>query len=927
MNSYFSLVLHAHLPFVLHREPDRLEERWLFEAVSESYIPLLWGLESCSSEVKYTLSLSPPLLEMLANKTFQERYLAHIRNTQELLLKERDYVTKPEEISVVEFYIERFKKIKETFLEWNCDLISAYRYFMIENKVEGITSSATHAILPYIQTEQGIRSQIQYGLNCFEHHFGFKPDGFWLPECAFSPGVDKVLYEEGVRYVFVDEDTIRKLDPESPRPNTPVFSPHGIVLFPRCVNTSKKVWDATTGYPGDYDYREFYRDVGYDRDHDYIAPHIHPDGIRVDTGLKYYRITGDTEAKEIYVRENALRKAEQHSKDFIDTVCESIKECNTGSASVTLAAFDAELFGHWWFEGPEWLQTLVKSEKTNIPWITPKEFIIRHYQELQTHHTCFSTWGRNGYGEVWLNKSNAWIYRHLHAMEHELIKQMTIHKNPDPLTQRALDQLNREWLLATSSDWTFIMDQQSASEYADYRLKEHISVFNQLVKELNEKQVFESIVQEHEERYPFFHWQKASIYSSPHDEYILSKPIVKSNDDKLNILMLSWEFPPMVVGGLSRHVFDLSRSLAKQGHQVYVITCAVDGYPEYEINQGVYVYRVRGAQPHHDDFYHWAGSLNLAMSELGLQLGAQITFDCIHAHDWIVSVAAKGLKHQLQIPLHSTIHATEYGRNKGIHNDRQAAIHHKEWELMYESKHIIVCSAYMKRELMEVFHIPRDKITIIPNGVESDLIETEKQSADWKKNFGGRSCFHVFSLGRMVPEKGFQTLIEASALLKNDYPDIKFIIAGKGPMLEEYRHMARHKGLEDQVFFVGFVSDEERNHYLHESDAVIFPSHYEPFGIVALEGMAADTPVIVSDTGGLGDIIDHEENGLKVYPGNPQSIRDQIIRLYKDPELATRISKQAREDVHTKYSWKEISTKTVEVLNSYKKKPTMAGVK
>ncbi|MCF6408478.1 1,4-alpha-glucan branching protein domain-containing protein [Pseudalkalibacillus salsuginis] len=927
MNSYFSLVLHAHLPFVLHREPDRLEERWLFEAVSETYIPLLWGLESCSSEVKYTLSLSPPLLEMLASNTFQERYLAHIRNTQELLLKERDFVKEPEESRVVEFYIERFKKIKETFLEWNCDLISAYRYFMTQDKVEGITSSATHAILPYIQTEQGIRAQIKDGLKCFEHHFGFKPDGFWLPECAFSPGIDKVLYEDGVRYVFVDEDTIRKLDPESQRKNTPVFSPHGIVLFPRCVSTSKKVWDARTGYPGDYEYREFYRDVGYGRDHDYIAPYIHPDGIRVDTGLKYYRITGDTEAKETYIREKAIRKAEQHCEDFLHTVSERIKECGTDSASVTLAAFDAELFGHWWFEGPEWLQMLMKSEKTNIPWITPKEFIKRHYQELQTHHTCFSTWGRNGYGEVWLNESNAWIYRHLHAMEHELVKQMTIHKNPAPLTQRALDQLKREWLLATSSDWSFIMDQQSASDYAVSRLKEHISVFNELVKELNDKRVFESDLQDYEERYPFLHWQKGSSFSSRHDEYILSKPNDRTGEKNLNILMLSWEFPPMVVGGLSRHVFDLSRTLVKQGHQVYVITCAVDGYPDYEINQGVHVFRVSGKQPHHDDFYHWAGSLNIAISELGSQLGEQITFDCIHAHDWIVSVAAKGLKQRLKIPLYSTIHATEYGRNKGIHNDQQAEIHHKEWELMYESRHIIVCSEYMKRDLIEVFQVPRDKMTIIPNGVESDLFKTGNQIVDWKTNFGGRSCFHVFSLGRMVPEKGFLTLIEASALLKNVYPDIKFIIAGKGPMLEEYRNKVRHRGLEDQVFFIGFVSDEERNNYLHESDAVIFPSHYEPFGIVALEGMAAGTPVIVSDTGGLGDIIEHDVNGLKVYPGNPQSIRDQIIRLYKDAGLSFRICKQAQEDVHTKYSWEDISIKTGEVLASDKKKPTMAGVK
>ncbi|WP_221565578.1 1,4-alpha-glucan branching protein domain-containing protein [Alkalihalobacillus sp. TS-13] len=927
MNSYFSLVLHAHLPFVLHREPNRIEERWLFEAVSESYIPLIWGLDSSSPGSKYTISLSPPLLEMLASSIFHERYLTHIRTTQELLIKEREHATTSEEIRIIEFYISRFKKIKETFLEWNGDLISAFRFFMRENKIECITSSATHAILPYIQTEQGIRSQIRSGLDCFEQHFGFKPDGFWLPECAFSPGIDKLLYEEGVRYTFVEEATIRKLDPEAQSFDAPVFSPHGIVLFPRSSSISKKVWDAKLGYPGDYDYREFYRDIAYDRGLEYIAPYIHPDRIRIDTGLKYHRITGETDNKDYYDRENAMVKAKRHSEDFIQAVCENLNQYKGDKAKVTLAAFDAELFGHWWFEGPEWLEMVMKDENTNIHWITPKEFTLRHYQELTTHHACFSTWGRNGYGEVWLNESNAWIYRHLHAMEQELIKQMTILKDPDSLIRRALNQLNREWLLATASDWAFIMDQQSASEYAISRMKEHVSAFYEIVERLEEKRLSESFLQEMEERYPFFQWQQAQRLSSQHDEYISTKSSSKTDDHNLRILMLSWEYPPMVVGGLARHVFDLSRTLVKQGHQVCVITCGVEGYPEYEINQGVHVYRVNGVQPQHDDFYHWAGSLNLAIAKLGVQLASQIPFDCIHAHDWIVSVAAKGLKQQLDIPLYTTIHATEHGRNKGIHNNQQAEIHHKEWELMYESEHIIVCSAYMEQELRAVFRVPDDKITMIPNGVENSLIETKSQFENWKDRFGGPSCFYVFSLGRMVPEKGYQTLIEAAALLKNKYPEIKFIIAGKGPMLEEYRRRVVHEGLSDQVHLVGFISDEQRNQYLQEADALIFPSHYEPFGIVALEGMAAGTPVIVSDTGGLSDIIQHGENGLKVYPGDTQSIYDQIIRLYNEPDLVHRIVRKAQKDIVTKYCWEEIATNTVDVLSNFQKKLMMAGVK
>ncbi len=929
MTPYFSLVLHAHLPYVLHEEPDRLEERWMYEAVTETYIPLIWGFEKSTSDTRYTLSISPPVLEMLANELFQERYLQYLDRTLELLEKEQVFTEVEEELDVIQFYYNRFKKIKQTFMEWNCNLISAFRYYVQEEKAECITSTATHAFLPYIQTEQGVRAQIVYGLQCFEHHFGFKPDGIWLPECAFTPGLDKILYEEGVRYTFVDEETVRTLEPKPDNIHAPVYSPHGIVLFPRRMDLSKKVWDSNVGYPGDYDYREFYRDVGYDRNHEYILPYIHPDGIRIDTGLKYHRITGKTDAKDYYRRNWALGKVEQHAKDFVRSIRDSFTGGREdGRQVLSLTSFDAELFGHWWFEGPEWIERLqAYSSQENIEWITPAEFVKRHHEELSTHHACFSTWGRNNYGEVWLNESNEWIYRHLHAMETELIKQFAEVDSSDAFNEKVLTQMTREWLLATSSDWAFIMDHETTSEYAASRTKEHIQAFYELNDILKDSSMGDDQIKYIEERFGFMNWLEPMNLSSEHDAYVISNPTYQEKRDGLNILMLSWEFPPMVVGGLSRHVFDLSKALVEQGHQVFVVTCAVDGYPEYEINQGVHVYRVKGSQPNHDDFYHWAGSLNLAMANLGRQLGSQISFDCIHAHDWIVSVAAKGLKHQLNLPLYVTIHATEHGRNNGIHDDMQAAIHHKEWELMYEAEHIIVCSAYMKQELEEVFEVPADKISILPNGVDPLLIPEIGGNEDWKHKYGHPDDFYIFSLGRVVPEKGFQYLIEAASMLRNDYPDIRFIIAGKGPLLEDYRKKVREYQLEDKVYFVGFVTDEERNQFLRQSDALIFPSSYEPFGIVAIEGMAAQTPIIVSDTGGLGDIVQHGKNGLKVFPGNAESIRDQIVALYNDPELGERLVQAASEDVNTKYNWTEIAVKTTEVLSGAVKKPKTVGVK
>jgi 1,4-alpha-glucan branching enzyme len=310
--------------------------------------------------------------------------------------------------------------------------------------------------------------------------------------------------------------------------------------------------------------------------------------------------------------------------------------------------------------------------------------------------------------------------------------------------------------------------------------------------------------------------------------------------------MLSWEYPPMVVGGLARHVYDLSCKLVDQGHEVYVLTSAVEGYPEYEINNGVHVYRISGRQPSFDSFFHWTGSLNMSMAEHAIELSKKIKFDCIHAHDWLVSVAALGIKNVLELPLLTTIHATEHGRNDGITTPLQYEINQKEWELMAGSDKLIVCSAYMKNELTEVFNIPEEKITILPNGIDPDQFDRQ-QNYDHEKKVN--DSLLLFSVGRLVKEKGFQTIIEAAEILKNNGRKVKFVIAGKGPLMEELTHLVQQKQLEGYVRLAGFVSDEERNEWFAKADAALFPSHYEPFGIVALEGMISGNLTIVSDTG------------------------------------------------------------------------------
>jgi 1,4-alpha-glucan branching enzyme len=905
---YYSLVLHAHLPYVRHKEEGRLEERWLFEAITESYIPLLWELNETESKDVLTISFSPPVLEMLADPTIQERYLDYIIKTEELLGKEKKLAETKEEKDLVSFYINRYQKIKNTFIGYNKNILYAFRELFEKRVITCITCAATHAFLPYVKTKSAIRSQVVEAIRCFEQHFGKKPRGFWLPECAIAPGIDRILVEEGITYTFVDEHAVLNAEPvPSKGSGAPVYSPHGLILFPRHTTLSSKVWSSTLGYPGDVDYREFYRDIAYEREWDYIKPYVHEDGIRIDTGIKHKRITGEGEEKAIYVRKWAEGKIQAHADHFLYAIENEINEhgdqCYPPYLMVT--PFDAELFGHWWFEGPEWIGQVIKKGQNRIHFVTPESYIDRHYQDFETSHISFSTWGREGYGDVWINEKNQYLYRHHHRMEADLATVVALFSNPTDLEKRYLKQMVREWMLAVSSDWAFIMDGQSAVQYAHERFATHLSRFDVTKEKLLSGSVQDEWILRMEQCYPFLREIDEQIFFSPHDAYIQTKEEA-DQEQKRSILMLSWEFPPMMVGGLSRHVFDLSRAMVKEGNEVHVVTSHVDGYPDYEINQGVHVHRIKGLQPEAANFFDWVGSLNIEMTRYIEKLARKTQFDIIHAHDWLVGVTATAIKRSLQLPLLATIHATEHGRNNGIHSELQYEINQKEWELTYEADRVIVCSDYMKEELLTIFSMPEEKLAVIPNGVDIDLLRPYTGLSTIENN----NEFTVFSVGRMVKEKGYQTVIDAAALLKERNEKIRFVIAGKGPMLQAYQQQVAERQLDSHVTFLGFVSDEERNEWFSRCDATIFPSYYEPFGIVALEGLAAGKATIVSDTGGLAGIIRHEENGLKMIPGDVQSLATQVLYLYNHPISREALATQGLRDVKSQFNWETIAKQT-----------------
>jgi 1,4-alpha-glucan branching enzyme len=498
---YLSLILHAHLPFVRHPEHDRfLEEDWLYEAITETYLPLLRVLEGWERDrvdYRLTMSMSPTLCSMLRDPMLQERYVRHIGRLIELAGKEIERTKWDPQLNPLAWnYHQQFQEARRAFCETHRrDLVTAFGRHQQTGRLEIITCAATHAFLPLMQDQPGaVRAQILTARDHYRECFGCAPRGIWLPECAYFPGIETYLQEAEIRWFVLDTHGLLFANPR-PLYNiyAPVYTPAGVAAFARDIDSSRQVWSSEEGYPGDYDYRDFYRDIGFDLEHDYIRPYIHPDGIRCFTGLKYYRITGPDGGKEPYVRHVALDRAATHAAHFMECRQQQIDRLRDvmQHPPMVLAPYDAELFGHWWHEGPEFLDFLVRKsvhDQQTYRLVTPTGY-LREHPTNQIAEPAASSWGNRGYWEVWLEQSNAWIYPHLHMAAERMIALAKKHRRPDSLRKRALNQAARELMLAQASDWAFIMKTGTSVEYAVKRTKDHLLRFNALHDQIHAGQV------------------------------------------------------------------------------------------------------------------------------------------------------------------------------------------------------------------------------------------------------------------------------------------------------------------------------------------------------------------------------------------------------------------------------------------------------
>lgn len=392
----------------------------------------------------------------------------------------------------------------------------------------------------------------------------------------------------------------------------------------------------------------------------------------------------------------------------------------------------------------------------------------------------------------------------------------------------------------------------------------------------------------------------------------------------MRILMLSWEYPPVSHGGLARHVQDLSEALVRKGIEVFVVTQGSAELPADEIINGVRVLRTIPVAVTTNNFVEDILQLNFQLLERALVLFRELdnNLDIIHGHDWLVFWASKVLKHSFTTPLIYTIHATEFGRNQGIYNDMQRYINDLEWYASFEAWKLIVCSQYMNNEVRNLFQVPEDKAVVIGNGVNEENYRGDSSPA-YRDFYASPDEDIVFYVGRIVREKGIQVLIQAIPEILKTNPKTKFVIAGKGPYLDNLRSLAEYLGVAERVYFTGFISDRERNNLYRIADVAVFPSLYEPFGIVALEAMVTRTPVIVSEVGGLAEFVRDGENGLTVKPNDPQQLAEKIRFLLNNKERAREMASRAYEIVKRDFTWDEIANKTLavyeEVIAEYRK--------
>ncbi|AAL81517.1 DUF1957 domain-containing protein [Pyrococcus furiosus DSM 3638] len=501
MRGYLTFVLHSHIPYVRKHGKWPFGEEWVFEAIAETYIPLLMEFEKLRNKgvnFKLVISFSPVLLEQLNDEYMKKEFEKYITRKLELMKEDLTKYTNDQLKKAIAYMITYFEDVYRYWKEINGDIIGKFREFQEAGYLEIITSAATHGYLPLLGRDEAIEGQIANAIKTYEKYFQRRPRGMWLPECAYRPdgywrspstgevvwrkGIEHFLKKYGIDYFFVESHLIDEgpatskygeILPEKTKKSTlrPYFLKNGIAVFARNRETGIQVWSADIGYPGDFWYREFHKKAE-------------------KSGGQYWRVTSkeiDLGGKEPYVPEKAMERVEEHARHFISLVSSLLEEFKKkeGEYGIVVAPYDTELFGHWWFEGVKWLgKVLELAEKLGIKTTTISEFLDNFDGKRYEIELPEGSWGMFGTHYTWWNPEVEWTWPIIHLAEDRMVALASKYLGRDELTDRTLDQLGRELLLIESSDWQFLITTKQAKKYAKKRILEHAHIFHRLANSL-----------------------------------------------------------------------------------------------------------------------------------------------------------------------------------------------------------------------------------------------------------------------------------------------------------------------------------------------------------------------------------------------------------------------------------------------------------
>lgn len=492
---HLALLLHAHLPFVRHPErPRQLEEHWLFHALTDCYLPLLRLLRDATareSRFRLTISLSPTLLSMLVDGLLRERFLDHLGRLSRLCERAADRQrADPSRRALTRYYGERLDRLRTFYLDdLGADLVSAWSGLEERGTVELVTTAATHGYLPLLRSRpSAIRAQLRVAADCFRDIVGHVPAGLWLPECGFFPGLEEEVAAAGFGHVVLDAHGVQRA---SPRPRLDVYAPHsarGVAVFGRDPESAREIWCPRTGFPAHPVYREHHWDLGYEGDTDLLADFLPPGVTSAPTGLKYHRVSDAGAPKAPYDPGAAAARAASDARTFVELRRRRLGAVAAGKRHpIAVAPFDAELFGHWWFEGPLFIDALIRclDETPDLRAVTLQEHLALHGTDEEIRPAP-SSWGAQGYNATWLRAETGWVHLSLHQAAAELDDLLRARRPSAAASRetRLLRQAARSLLLAQSSDWTFHLGRGAASRYAESRLREQLARFRLLADAL-----------------------------------------------------------------------------------------------------------------------------------------------------------------------------------------------------------------------------------------------------------------------------------------------------------------------------------------------------------------------------------------------------------------------------------------------------------